>query len=104
MTANKARILVPLPALLRTDDKPIAVDVFENVGCAPIGFLRLHLERHTFAFEFADCPLDVVCPERDVHLCAWLEPVIKAKKYDAGICSGNSEFNPALFFVEGLIG
>src|SRR5262249_23773385 len=69
----------------------------------PVSLLWFHHDLHTLALQLANRPLDVICPESDIHLCARLEPIVKVEEYDAGFRSRDAKFNPALFFVKGLI-
>src|SRR5262245_13761452 len=88
---------------LRTQHKRIAIAVSEDGGGTPVSLLWFHHDLHTLALQLANRPLDVICPESDIHLCARLEPIVKVEEYDAGFRSRDAKFNPALFFVKGLI-
>jgi hypothetical protein len=88
---------------LRTQHKSVAIAVSEDGGGTPVSLLWFRHELHTLGFQLANGPLDIVCPESDIHLCARLEPILKVEEYDPGFRSRDAKFNPALFLVEGLI-
>src|SRR3954453_6559153 len=88
---------------LRTQHKGVAIAVSEDGGGTPVSLLWFRHELHTLGFQLANGPLDIVCPESDIHLCARLQPILKVEEYDPGFRSRDAKFNPALFLVEGLI-
>lgn len=88
---------------LRTQHKGIAIAVSEDGGCTPLSLLRFRHELYPFGLQFTNGALDIVCPERDIHLCARLGPILTMEEYDPGFRSRDTQFNPALFLVKGLI-
>src|ERR1041385_3035980 len=74
----------PAPLSLGADHKAVAVGVLEGRGCAPLVALRFHHELNALAFQLAGGALDVIRPERNIHLPAGLKALAKLEQNDSG--------------------
>jgi len=83
-----------------TQHKRTAITVSEGGGYTQPTFSGFVMNP-TPALQFTNCPLDIVCPEGNIHLWARLEPNIRLEEYDTGFRSRNPESIQRCFLSKG---
>ena len=94
-----------LRALLRRNDKPVALAVFEHCVGPPRLFLWRTFEFHAALLQLRICLVDVVARIRHVHKRS--DPFFvpfRREQHHSRFRFRHAQFDPALFPVERLIG
>lgn len=92
-------------SLFGGDRELVSVLIFEYCSGAPSLCFWLHYKAHALAFQQSRRSVHIVAPERDRlgTTDVTLLPV-RGEKHQFGLAAGKPQLNPALFFIEWLVG